>query len=166
MKTHIIFMLVLQILGAGAALGSQDSLGQRRTARLNQAVAALVSADADSLRAVMTGERQAISKEEALSILKKVTDAWGELRKLEEVNEADLKTTFDKGDMQILVHWGTTPTQYGVWKLFRSDKRKDSYLRIGLLFAKGSDQVGQFIVAEFPIPQHQIPNGPGTTGGK
>ena len=137
------------IVAASACCG-QDSLDKARNAKLKQAVTALAGTDADALRAVLNSERQTISKEESKALLKIIASSWGDLKMLQEINEADLKTTFDKGDMHELVHWGKLPTQFGTWKLYASPNQQNHYLRIGLLFAKGNDYPGQFVVCEIP----------------
>jgi len=166
MKTRILALLLIQIIAATPAFCDQDSIDKARSARLKQAVAALASADAGTLRTVLSSEHQTMSKDEASALLKNITTSWGDLKKLEEINEAGIETTLNKGDMHVLAHWGASPTQYGKWLLFRSPDRKDYYLRIGLLFAKDSDLAGQFVASEFPARQKKTPGKPEAGDGK
>lgn len=153
--------------GSGGATGGQALLDQQRATKLGAAVISLVSTNADSLCAVLNSDRQEISKEEALSIIEKIKHSFGELGNLEEIDEADLSRKLNAEDLDMVVHWGSQATHFGRWKLFRSDKQKDSYLRVGLLFHKGSAQVGQFVVAKIPpIPVKQITYKPATGDGK
>ncbi len=163
-KAQTLILFLLQLLLATAAFGSQDSIDEERSAKLKQALAALASADGEALRSVLSSEHQAISSETAASLVAKITSSWGDMEKLEPVDEASLKTPFDKGDMHVLARWGTLPTQYGRWMLFRGEERKDRYLRIGLLFAKGGTEIGQFVAAEFPVEQETQPSQPDPGG--
>jgi len=167
MKQHVPVLLVLQILSAGVAFGDQASLDKERATKLNQVVAALVSTNADSLCAVLSSEHQKLSKEKALSILDKIKQSFGEFGKLEEINETDLDRKLNSADLDFVVDWGSQTTHFGRWKLFRSDKRSDSYLRVGLLFHKGSAQAGQFVIAKVPlIPLKQLSKKPVSGDGK
>lgn len=150
MKTYILTLLLIQMIVTVSGCSGQKSLDKARIAKLKQTVTALVSDDANMLRDALSGEHQTISSEEATALFKKITDSWGDVKMLEEINEADRKTNFNKGDMQVLAHWGALPTQEGKWMLFRSPNRKDYDLRLGLLFGKSSDHVGQFVAFEVP----------------
>ncbi len=163
-KAQTLILILLQLLLATVAFSGQDSIDEDRSAKLKQAVAALASVDTEALRSVLSGEHQAISSEAAASLALTIAQTWGDLAKLEQVDEASLETPFDKGDMHVLARWGTLPTQYGSWMLFRSEARKNHYLRIGLLFAKGSTEIGQFIAAEFPVEPKAQPSKPDAGG--
>jgi hypothetical protein len=166
MKTTLLSILLIQTIVASSAFCKEDSLDNARSAKLKQVVTALATADADALQSVLSGEHQTISKEEASSLLKTITTSWGDLKMLEEINEAELQTTFNKGDMHVIAHWGKLPTQYGKWMLFRTPNRENYYLRIGLLFGKGSEHAGQFVACEFPAPKKTTPNKPDAGDGK
>jgi len=149
-KIYILALLLVQMIVTASGCSGQKSIDKARSAKLKQTAAALVSVDANMLRDALSGEHQTISPEEAAALLKKIAATWGDLKMLKEINEADRKTTFNKGDMHILAHWGTLPTQDGKWMIFRSSNRKDYDLRLGLLFGKSSDHVGQFVACEVP----------------
>ena len=143
---------------ATAGFCSQELLEKERKIKLNQTVNAIVNADTEALRSIMSSEYQTMSKAEATLILKRITLSWGDLTQLKRVDESKLEKPFSKGNMVPIIHWGTQPTHHGRWILFRSSKRKNHYLRIGLLFGKGVANSGQIIVVEMPVLQKVRPD--------
>lgn len=161
MKTTLLSIFLVQAILVSSAFGEKDAIDSVRSAKLKQTATALAAADADSLRSVLSSTHQTMSKDEASALLRRISQAWGELSALEEVVEDEEQPVLNKGDMRVVAHWGKVPTQHGKWMLFRTANRKNTYLRIGLLFGKGDGHAGQFLACEFPAPEQTTPNKPG-----
>ena len=158
MKITLLSILLGQVVLVSSAFGNKDAIHSVRSARLQQVATALSSADADALRAALSSAHQTMSKEEALALLTTISKAWVELTQLEPVVANDNQPILDKGDMRIVASWGNMPTQSGEWLTFRSARRKNTHLRIGLLFGKGDGHAGQFLVCEFTAPEQTTPD--------
>ena len=131
----------------------QQNLDTERRSKLEGIVAAIQRSDGAGLKSILSDRRQALTSQEANSILKEISKRWGNLSKLVIIDEENLKSGLDKGDMYVLAHWGSQPTRIGRWIILESPGKKGHILRVGLLFPKGKSQIGQFMVAEFPYPK-------------
>ena len=148
-----IFLLFL-IGSTSSGFSDQQKLDTERRSKLEGVVAAIQRSDGDDLKSILSDGRQALTSQEANSIFKEISKRWGNLSKLVKINEENLtRDKLVKGDMHILAHWGSQPTQVGRWITLESPDKKGHILRIGLLFPKGKSQIGQFIASEFPYPQ-------------
>ncbi len=161
MKTALLSILLVQAILVSSAFGKKNAIDSVRSAKLKQVANALAAANEDTLRAALSSTHQIMSKEEASVLFRTISQAWGELSKLEELGEDEDQPISDKGNMRIVAHWGKEPTQDGKWMLFRIANGNNTYLRIGLLFGKGDGHAGQFLACEFPAPEHRTPNKPG-----
>lgn len=161
MRMALVFILLIQVLPISSAFGKDDAIENARHARLKQVVAALSSGDAEALRFALASACQPMSRDEASIVLSTISNAWGELAQHEPVVAEEALPALDKGDMLILVHWGKLPTQAGAWQTFKHASRKQTYLRIGLLFGKDDAHPGQFLACEFPVRSQTTPHGSG-----
>ena len=162
-KVHpLVLSLLLAYLGlASLAAEKADTIDSLRSARLEQVVTAFSSGDADALRIAVSSADQPLSREEASALLTTISNAWGEFGQHDPVLADEALPVFDKGDMLIVVHWGNLPTQAGAWQTFKDASRKQTYLRIGLLFGKDDAEPGQLLACEFPLPGQTTPQGSG-----
>ena len=124
--------------------GDQKSLDLSRAAKVDAVLKSLRKEDAESLSAVLPE----LTKEDASKLIKQISKSWGDLAKLSAVEEK-LPKDFDKGAMRIVGHWGSEETRAGQWLELKSDEAPKRWLRIGLLFQKGSSDAKQILAVEF-----------------
>ena len=153
MHNRIYILLLLFIGTTSSVFSDQKTLDMERHSKLEGIVSAIAKSDSVGLQSILIDERQALTSQEAISILKEISKRWGNLSKLVKIDEENLKSSLDKGDMHVLAHWGSQTTQIGRWITLESPGKKAHVLRIGLLFPKRKSQIGQFIAAEFPYPK-------------
>ena len=121
------------------------TLNEKRNNMLDHIIEHLKKRETDQLREILSNYRP-ITKEESVKIIKDLYQEWGDFSKAVEYKE---KKSFNKGDEIIISHLSFTTTHFGKWKTFKNNNTK-SFLRIGLLFKKGSAKIGGFILDKFP----------------
>ncbi len=120
------------------------SLNEKRNNKLDCIIEYLKKRDSDQLNKTLSDYRP-VAKEETVKIIQDLYQQWGDFSKAIEYKEEKL---FNKGDGVIISNLNFTNTHFGKWKTFKSNSAK-SFLRIGLLFKKGSAEIGAFIIEQY-----------------
>ncbi len=128
---------------------SEDlTIDEKRELKLNQLIAHLKKGNAVEL-ASMLSDYEATSRYQAEEIINDLNQYWGDLSKSEVLGE---KEPFNKGELIFKTHLQFLPTHAGVWATYKSsDPNHKSFLRIGLLFEKGSAKIGGLVIALAPF---------------
>ena len=150
MITSLKFSALFFIFTAISSVGfcDQRDLDLKRNLQLEKSIKALMKNDVVALRSILSNRLQKLTREEALLMIKTISQRWKDLSKLEKASDEDQKIIFNKGEMITIAHWGSQGTQIGRWSLLKSPQVKGRFLRIGLLYQKGKSEVRQFIVDE------------------
>jgi len=123
--------------------GDQESLDLNRTLKLEAVLDSLKKGDAAALSAILPE----LKKDEASKLILQISKSWGDLAKISTAQE-NLPEEFDKGRMEIVGNWGEGATSSGKWLELKSKEAPNRWLRIGLLFQKGSSDAKQFLAVE------------------
>jgi len=143
-KTTKILALLFHLVIVLSSCGDQKSLDADREGRLEAVFESLKGSDAGALAANLSG----LSREQASTLLDRISTSWGDLAKLESTGDEPPNQSH-KGTMEIIVHWGADATDAGSWLELRSPEAPGRSLRIGILFGKESSEGRQFLAVEW-----------------
>ena len=140
------FVILFQLVLASSGSCNQEKLDADRTRKLQTLFESIQHGNKTELAACLPG----LSEEKASKMLKTISEHWGDVSKLVHAG-SDPGDKLDKGKMKTIVHWGSESTQAGKWFSLSSPEAKETVMRIGLLFPKGSSEARQILAIEWDV---------------
>ncbi|MCP3667709.1 MAG: hypothetical protein GY696_35330 [Gammaproteobacteria bacterium] len=128
-------------------LDTQTDLNERRSQKLQQFVKQLQAKDTEGLASTLSDYKETTSTE-AQIILTNMEGFWADFSTSKIIK---IEGELSKGEMLFIAHERYTSTNFGEFEIFESSSPDAAYyLRIGLLFKKGTDKVGAYVMALIP----------------
>ena len=124
-------------------LSEGTNLAQKRIFRSSQLIESLKNTDKEQIKTLLSGY-ESVSDDQVQELLDAVQDDFGDLSKAT-LEQGSIQ--LNKGDLDFIYHLQFSETQEGNWYLFKNENK---YLRIGVLFGNGKEEVGALAVALVP----------------